>query len=70
MREIYLSKIAGSARCTLVLHANVTEIRLEENFHRVATVEASSLSGKKVTVRARAFVLCAGGIETARCSGE
>jgi choline dehydrogenase-like flavoprotein len=66
VREIYLPRLAGSDRCTLVLHANVTDIALEQNLDRVATIHLRSLAGQKGTVRARAFVLCAGGIETAR----
>jgi choline dehydrogenase-like flavoprotein len=66
VREIYLPRISGSDRCTLVLHANVTDIALEQNFDRVGAIEVRSLAGNRATVRARAVVLCAGGIETAR----
>lgn len=66
VREIYLPQIAGSDRCTLVLHANVTDIDLEQNLDRVKTIKVRSLAGMAASVQARAFVLCAGGIETAR----
>ena len=66
LREHYLPGIRASNRCTLLLHANVTEIQLEEKLDRVAAVRLRSLKGHSATVRARAFVLCTGGIETAR----
>lgn len=67
LREHYLPAIRNSKTCTLVLHANVTEIQLEESRNRVAAIQARSLKGQlRATLRARAFVLCVGGIETAR----
>jgi choline dehydrogenase-like flavoprotein len=66
VREIYLPWIAASDRCTLMLHANVSDICLEPNLGRVNEIQVCSLTGKKATVRARTFVICAGGIETAR----
>ena len=66
VREHYLPAIRDSKNCTLLLHANVTDIVLEVGFERVRQVEVRSLHGYKAVVRAKAFVLCAGGIETAR----
>jgi len=66
VREQYLPGLRTSDRCTLLLHANLTSIRLDGNFNRVERIEVQSLGGKKTTIRARTFVLCAGGIETAR----
>ncbi len=66
VRELYLPAIRRSDRCTLLLHANVTDIILEDGLNRVGAIEARSLEGKKATVRARTFVLGVGGIETAR----
>jgi choline dehydrogenase-like flavoprotein len=66
VRENYLPEIERSAKCTLLLHANVTRIVLSEELNRVSELEVRSLCGQFARVRARAFVLCAGGIETAR----
>ena len=66
LREQYLPRINSSNRCTLLLHANVTDIDLDNNFHRVSCIQVRSLHGQAATVKARAFVICAGGIETAR----
>lgn len=49
-----------------VLHATVTALHGDDARSRVETVEARSLDGGTVKVRARAFVLAAGGIENAR----
>jgi choline dehydrogenase-like flavoprotein len=66
LREQYLPDIRNADRCTLLLHANLTEIKLEENRDRVAEIRVRSLAGRSATLRTRMFVLCAGGIETAR----
>ncbi len=66
IREHYLPGLAKSQRCTLLLHANVTRIVLDEELNRVNRVEVRSLEDARATVRARVFVLCVGGIETAR----
>lgn len=66
IRENYLSAIKASNHCTLLLHANVTNIELNENSQFVQRIEASSLMGTKAVVQAKNFVICVGGIETAR----
>jgi choline dehydrogenase-like flavoprotein len=66
VREHYLPAIREANNCTLLLHANVTDIVLEPGFGRVREIEVKSLDGHKAAIRAKAFVLCAGGIETAR----
>jgi choline dehydrogenase-like flavoprotein len=66
LREHYLPGIRSSNNCTVLLHANVTGIQLEEGRNRVVTIEVRSLKGHRATLRAQTFVLCAGGIETAR----
>lgn len=50
----------------LVLHANVTAIRLDDAGGTVESVAASTLDHRRLSVRARAFVLAAGGLENAR----
>jgi choline dehydrogenase-like flavoprotein len=49
-----------------MLHANVTDIELGQNFDRVISIHVRSLEGQTATLRSRMFVLCVGGIETAR----
>jgi choline dehydrogenase-like flavoprotein len=66
VREHYLPAIRRSRNCTLLLHANVTNIVLDQGCERVRQVEVQSLEGRTAVVHAKAFVLCAGGIETAR----
>jgi choline dehydrogenase-like flavoprotein len=66
LREHYLPAIRSSKTCTLLLHANVTEVQLEESRNRVAAIQMRSLKGQRGTLRAKAFLLCVGGIETAR----
>ena len=66
VRENYVAKIKTSKHCTLLLHANATRITLNENHHDVQQIEARSLEGQSVIVKAKYFVICAGGIESAR----
>ena len=66
VREHYLPDLAKSDRCTLLLHANLTRVVLEGELDRVQAIEARPLQGQTSVVRAKAFVLCVGGIETAR----
>jgi choline dehydrogenase-like flavoprotein len=49
-----------------VLHANVTEILLDDALERVATLRARSLSGRSATVGAKVFALACGGLEVPR----
>jgi len=49
-----------------LLHANVTEVVLDETGGRVERIEAATLDGRHVVVRAAFFVLAAGGLENAR----
>ncbi len=66
VREHYLSDIKLSENCTLLLHANVTRIVLDENKRFVREVNARSLKNHFATIKAKNFILCTGGIETAR----
>lgn len=60
------SRMERLANVRVVLHANVDEIRTSTSGRAVESVRVRTLDGKSCTVRARAFVLCAGGIENAR----
>jgi choline dehydrogenase-like flavoprotein len=66
VREHHLPAIGKSDNCTLLLHANVTDIVLEGDLNRVRTINVRSLEGNSAVVCARNFVLCVGGIETGR----
>ncbi|HZG10182.1 MAG TPA: GMC family oxidoreductase [Allosphingosinicella sp.] len=56
--------IEADPKCQIVTHANVTNIVHTEG--GVEQVEARALGSGRLTVRARAFVLAAGGIENPR----
>lgn len=66
LRETYLPGICASETCTLLLHANATDINLSRNLTVVDNITARSLSGRHVRVNARIVILCAGGIEVPR----
>lgn len=65
LREIYLTELSKSKNCILLLHANVTKIVLE-NARYVTQLVVRSLTNNHAVIQARKFVLCVGGIETAR----
>ena len=50
----------------LLMNANVTHLNTNSTGTRLESVEVTSLNGKVVTVKAKAIVLCCGGIENAR----
>ncbi|PWG02698.1 FAD-dependent oxidoreductase [Sphingosinicella humi] len=58
--------LRSDPRCRIVTHATVTEIKAAESGTGIAQVEARSLAGATLTVKARTYVLAAGGIENAR----
>jgi choline dehydrogenase-like flavoprotein len=62
----YGHQLAGAANITVLLHANVTSIGLDPAGGRVEALTIRTLEGKQATVRAREFVLAAGGLESAR----
>ena len=51
---------------TLLLHANAVNLKTSENAKTLERLDIRALSGRSGTVRARAFILACGGIETAR----
>lgn len=53
-------------RCTVLTHATATEILTDDECARVNAIVVKSARGKTAKVRARAFLLAAGGIETPR----
>jgi choline dehydrogenase-like flavoprotein len=64
--ESYLDALRQSPNVTLLVHANVTEIVAAENAASVQELQIASLDGRRGRVRARAYVLACGGIETPR----
>lgn len=65
-REMYRDALARSANLTLLLHANVTRLGLDESGEVIETVEARTLGGRRLTVKAARVVIACGGIESAR----
>ncbi len=62
----YGHRLRAADNITVLLHANVTSIRLRAEGDRVESVEMRALGGKAVSVQAGYFVLAAGGLESAR----
>jgi choline dehydrogenase-like flavoprotein len=58
--------LEADPRCQIVTHATVTRIAADEGRRSIGRVEARSLGPGRLTVRAREFVLAAGGIENPR----
>ncbi len=62
----YRKALQRAAHVRVFLHANVTALVPERSGTRLSHVQVQTLSGKRITVRARLFVLATGGIENAR----
>jgi len=62
----HLDEFKASKKTTLHLHANVVELRATAAGSALDSVALMTLTGKHASVRARAYVLAAGGIENAR----
>ena len=58
--------VVGHVRCTVVTHATVREIVAAPSAEGVDRLAVTSLSGHTLDVRARRYVLAAGGIENPR----
>ena len=63
---VYGSALRQAARVTVYLHANAFHIDAGENGAEVRKLVIKTLTGNTFTVRARIYVLAAGGIENAR----
>ncbi len=66
--EKYLAEIEASQAITLVLNANLVDLRLDDGLQTVtgAVFRSYDPADPGFTVKARAFALCTGGIENAR----
>jgi len=64
--EKYRDGIVNSDLIKTLIHANLTVMELDPDTARIGLVRVATLAGKSFTVRPRAVVLAAGGIENAR----
>jgi choline dehydrogenase-like flavoprotein len=62
----YGQRLRSAPNITVVMHANVTAIRLRADGTRVASLDVRSLGGKRLQAQAAHFVLASGGLEVAR----
>ena len=62
----YLPTLKRSGSVRLILHANCTGIQLDEHGRSVAHLTVSSIAGHAFRVRARCYILAAGGLESTR----
>jgi choline dehydrogenase-like flavoprotein len=53
-------------RCTLMIHATVREVMLADDKGSIERLDVRTPSGRKIDVRARHYILAAGGIENPR----
>jgi choline dehydrogenase-like flavoprotein len=64
--EVHRAAIASAANVDAFLHANALELVASASGASVESLRVATLSGGRFEVRARVFVLAAGGIENAR----
>jgi choline dehydrogenase-like flavoprotein len=64
--DVYREELKQAKNIQVVLHANVLDFATENTQGRVSAVHARNIEGKKLTVKAKFFVLCAGGLENPR----
>jgi choline dehydrogenase-like flavoprotein len=62
----YGHKLSAARNIRVLLHANVTALKLEPSGKTMKSVLVRTLTGKRFGVRARHFVLASGGLEVAR----
>lgn len=65
-RVAYRADLERAGNVRVLLRAHATEVLTNESATAVERVEVRSLAGKTGSVRARAYVVCCGGIDTAR----
>ena len=64
--EAYRAALGAADDVRVFLHANVTSIELDRDATAVDHLVVQTFSGRRLTVRARQYVLACGGIENAR----
>jgi choline dehydrogenase-like flavoprotein len=62
----YREELKKASNISVLLHANVTSIVTIDSAAAVEKIEFQTLEGKLGTAKARVYVICCGGIETAR----
>jgi choline dehydrogenase-like flavoprotein len=62
----YRQELKSAVNISVLLHANVTAIVTNDSAVAVEKIEFRTLTGKQGTAKARVYVICCGGIETAR----
>ncbi|HEY1720280.1 MAG TPA: GMC family oxidoreductase [Magnetospirillaceae bacterium] len=62
----YGNHLAESRSVRVLLHANVTRLNTTENGGGIESVDIRTLTGKRITARARRYVLATGGLEVPR----
>jgi len=64
--KTYREELKNASNISVLLHANVTAIVTNQTANAVENVEFKTLAGNKGTAKAQFYVICCGGIETAR----
>ena len=64
--EYYGPRLISAPNVTTMLHANVTQLRLDSASGRIRELEVTTLTGRSFVIRPGAAVLAAGGIENPR----
>ncbi|WP_116138768.1 FAD-dependent oxidoreductase [Trinickia diaoshuihuensis] len=64
--KLYRGDLERSPHIRVFLHANVVHIDTDAAAHHVERVQVATLTGRRMSVTAKRFVLAAGGIENAR----
>jgi choline dehydrogenase-like flavoprotein len=64
--KTYREELKNAPNVSVLLHANVTAIVTNQAATAVENVDFKTLNGKKGIAKARFYVICCGGIETAR----
>jgi choline dehydrogenase-like flavoprotein len=64
--ENYRDRIITAPNVTTLMHANLTQMELDDTNGRVDKLRIATLTGRRCSVRPRAVVLATGGIENAR----
>jgi choline dehydrogenase-like flavoprotein len=64
--QAYRGQIAAAENIKLITHANVLGLEVSADATSVREVKVRSFEGKALCVRAQIFIVCCGGIETAR----
>ena len=64
--QVYRDELAQAADVSVLLHANVTNIAVVPSAESVSHLAVQTLTGRRFQVRARRYVLAAGGLENPR----